>query len=62
VISPARAPFRSLGAILFAALLALSLIATTVDALAASRFADRSGHHTETGEPREFPARGITWE
>jgi hypothetical protein len=64
VITAARAPFRSLGAILFAALLALSLIATTVDALAASRFADldRSGRHTGTGEPREFPSRGITWE
>ena len=64
MITAARVPFRSLGAILFAALLALSLIATTVDALAASRFADldRSGRHTETGEPREFPGRGITWE
>ena len=64
MITAARSPLRSLSAILFAALLALSLIATTVDALAASRLVDvdRSGHHTETGEPREFPLRGITWE
>jgi hypothetical protein len=32
----ARAPIRSLSAILFAALLALSLVVTTVDALAAT--------------------------
>jgi hypothetical protein len=63
VISQARTPVRSLATILFAALLALSLIASTIDALAAVRSTgmDR-GRHTETGEPRELPGRGITWE
>jgi len=64
VTSAVRAPVRSLATILFAALLALSLIASTVDALAAVRSSDpyRGGNHTETGEPRDFPGRGITWE
>ena len=36
MITAVRSPLRSLGAILFAALLALSLIASTVDVLAAA--------------------------
>ena len=67
MITAARAPLRSLGAILFAALLALSLIATTVDALAATPLGiERVGSDTPTGELREFfhgrGLLGITWE
>jgi hypothetical protein len=64
VITAARAPLRSLSAILFAALLALSLIASTVDALAASPLGtDRSGRDSQTENLREFfHGRGITWE
>jgi hypothetical protein len=63
VISLARTPLRSLSAILFAALLALSLIATTVDALAASPLGDRGGRVQQTENMREFfHGRGITWE
>lgn len=66
MISATRAPLRSLSAILFAALLALSLIATTVDALAATPLGvDRVGSDTP-GELREFfhgrGLLGITWE
>jgi hypothetical protein len=62
-----RAPLRSLNAILFAALLALSLIVTTVDALAATPIGvDRVGKDLPPGELREFfHGRGllsITWE
>jgi hypothetical protein len=58
-----RAPIRSLGAILFAALLALSLIASTVDALAASPRGDGRGGKGQQTELREFfHGRGITWE
>ena len=62
-----RAPLRSLSAIVFAALLALSLIATTVDALAASPVGiDRVRGDDPPGELREFfHGRGllsITWE
>ncbi len=62
-----RAPLRSLGAILFAALLALSLVATTVDALAATPIGvDRVGSDAPPGERREFfhgrGLLGITWE
>jgi hypothetical protein len=63
VIALARSPLRSLGAILFAALLALSLIATTVDALAATPL---GGDHRTRGAQTEghdfFHGRGITWE
>lgn len=64
MIPAVRAPFRSLGAILFAALLALSLIATTVDALAASPLGvDRGSAGAQTENLREFfHGRGITWE
>jgi len=62
VISQTRAPLRSLSAILFAALLALSLIATTVDALAATPGADRGGRDAQTEMREFFHGRGITWE
>jgi hypothetical protein len=64
MITQTRAPLRSLSAILFAALLALSLIATTVDALAATPIgSDRSGRDAQTENLREFfHGRGITWE
>jgi len=63
MISQTRAPLRSLGAILFAAVLALSLIATTVDALAATPIADRGGRDAQTENLRDFfHGRGITWE
>lgn len=64
MIAAARAPIRSLGAILFAALLALSLIATTVDALAATPLGiDRVRSDSPSDDLREFfHGRGITWE
>ncbi len=67
MISSTRAPLRSLSAILVVALLALSLVATTVDALAATPLGiDRVGSDTPAGEPREFfhgrGLIGITWE
>lgn len=63
MITAARAPLRSLSAILFAALLALSLIATTVDALAASPIGgDRGGRDSQTELREFFHGRGITWE
>jgi len=63
VITAARSPLRSLGAILFAALLALSLIASTVDALAATPLGDRGGSDSQAENIREFfHGRGITWE
>jgi hypothetical protein len=63
VITAARAPLRSLSAILFAALLALSLIASTVDALAASPRGEGRGGGDQQTELREFfHGRGITWE
>jgi hypothetical protein len=63
VISAARSPLRSLGAILFAALLALSLIATTVDALGANPLGGDRGTRGAQTEGREFfHGRGITWE
>jgi hypothetical protein len=63
VTTTARFPLRSLGAILFAALLALSLVASTVDALAATPLGiDRIGS-SQTQDLREFfHGRGITWE
>jgi hypothetical protein len=62
VIAAARAPIRSLGAILFAALLALSLIATAVDALAATPMGDRGMRGAQTEGREFFHGRGITWE
>ena len=63
MITAARAPLRSLSAILFAALLALSLIASTVDALAASPLGEGRGGRDQQTELREFfHGRGITWE
>jgi hypothetical protein len=63
VITAVGSPLRSLGAILFAALLALSLVATTVDALAATPLGDRGGNNARTENVREFfHGRGITWE
>ena len=67
MIAQARSPLRSLSAILFAALLALSLVATTVDALAATPFGvDRYGSDSPGQELREFfhgrGLLGITWE
>jgi hypothetical protein len=62
VITAARAPLRSLGAILFAALLALSLVATAVDALAATPMGDRGTRGAQTEGHEFFHGRGITWE
>jgi len=67
VTTAARAPLRSLSAILFAALLALSLIATTVDALAATPVGiERVRRDRPPGELGEFfhgrGLLGITWE
>ena len=62
MITAVRAPLRSLGTILFAALLALSLIATTVDALAASPLGDRGTHGSQTEGREFFHGRGISWE
>ncbi len=59
-----RAPLRSLSAILFAALLALSLVASTVDALAATPVGiERVRRETPPGEFFHGRGRlGITWE
>jgi hypothetical protein len=62
VITAARAPLRSLGAVLFAALLALSLIVSTVDALAASPLGDRHTRGAQTEGREFFHGRGISWE
>jgi hypothetical protein len=67
MITAARAPIRSLAPILFAALLALSLVATTVNALAATPLGiDRVGSDSPGEELREFfhgrGLLGITWE
>lgn len=65
--STTRTPLRSLNAILFAALLALSLVATTVDALAASpiRIERRSDDRPVRELGEFFHGRGllgVTWE
>ena len=62
-----RTPFRSLSAILFAALLAISLIATTVDAIAASPIGIERATRDRPGRDFDefFHGRGllgITWE
>jgi hypothetical protein len=67
VTSAARAPLRSLSAILFAALLALSLVSTTIDALAASPVGvERVGRDRPGRDLDEFfhgrGLLGITWE
>ena len=59
----ARSPLRSLGAILFAALLALSLVASTVDALAASSLGIDGLGESKNEQLRDFfHGRGISWE
>lgn len=65
--SAVRSPLRSASAILFAALLALSLVATTVDALAATPLGiERARSDSPSDELREFlhgrGLLGITWE
>jgi hypothetical protein len=63
VTTAARSSLRSLGAILFAALLALSLIASTVDALAASPLGIDGVGESKAAHLRDFfHGRGITWE
>ncbi|MEP6694823.1 MAG: hypothetical protein ABJB39_09275 [Chloroflexota bacterium] len=63
MIAAARSPIRSLGAILFAALLALSLVASTIDALAATPLGTDRGRDQQVENMREFfHGRGITWE
>ena len=62
-----RAPLRSLSAILFAALLALSLVVTTVDALAASPIGIERAGKDRPGRDFDgfFHGRGllgISWE
>lgn len=62
-----RGPLRSLSAILFAALLALSLIVTTVDAIAASPIGIERVNRDRPGRDLDefFHGRGllgITWE
>lgn len=65
--SAARGPLRSLSTVLFAALLALSLIATTVDAIAASPIGIERVNRDRPGRDLDefFHGRGllgITWE
>ena len=62
MITAVRAPLRSFSAILFAALLALSLIASTVDALAASPLGDHHMRGAQTEGREFFHGRGISWE
>jgi hypothetical protein len=67
VTSAARIPLRSLSAVLFAALLAMSLIATTVDAIAASPIGVERVNRDGPGRDLDefFHGRGllgITWE
>ena len=63
MITAIRSPLRSVGAILFAALLALSLVASTVDALAATPVGDGGWREEQTENLRDFfHGRGITWE
>jgi hypothetical protein len=66
-VTSAARPLRSLSAVLFAALLALSLVASTVDVLAATPLGiDRVGSDSPGEELREFfhgrGLLGITWE
>ena len=63
--SAARFPLRSLSAVLFAALLAVSLIATTVDAIAASPIGIERVNRPGPDLDGFFHGRGllgITWE
>ena len=63
MVTAVRTPLRSLGATLFAALLALSLVASTIDALAATPLSDSGWRDSQTENLREFfHGRGITWE
>ena len=66
-MTSAARPLRSLSAILFAALLAMSLIATTVDAIAASPIGIERVNGDRPGRDLDefFHGRGllgITWE
>jgi hypothetical protein len=66
-MSAARSPLRSLSALLLAAFIAVSLIATAADALAATpRGAGRGWNEPPAGELHDFlrggPFRGVTWE
>ena len=63
----ARATLRSLSAVLFAALLALSLVTTTIDAIAASPIGIERVNRDRPGRDMDefFHGRGllgITWE
>lgn len=65
--SAGRAPLRSLSAILFAALLALSLVASTIDAIAASPIGIERVNRDKPGRDvgEFFHGRGllgVTWE
>jgi hypothetical protein len=63
VVTAVRSPLRSLSAILFAALLALSLVASTADALAATPRGDGGWRDSQIENLHEFfHGRGITWE
>ena len=62
-----RAPLRSLSAILFAALLAMSLVATTIDAIAASPIGIERASRDRPGRDLDefFQGRrhlGVSWE
>ena len=64
-VTTARAPMRSLSAILFAALLALSLVVTTVDALAATPVGSERVRIATPWGGEFFNGRGFigaTWE
>lgn len=65
--SAGRAPLRSLSAVLFAALLAISLVASTIDAIAASPIGIERVNRERPGRDMDefFHGRGllgITWE
>ena len=65
--SAGRAPLRSLSAVLFAALLAISLVASTIDAIAASPIGIERVTRDRPGRDMDefFHGRGllgITWE
>jgi hypothetical protein len=66
-VTTAARPLRSLSAVLSAALLAMSLIATTVDAIAASPIGIERVNRDRPGQDLDefFHGRGllgITWE
>ena len=66
-MTSAARPLRSLSAVLFAALLAMSLIATTVDAIAASPIGIERASRDRPGRDLDefFQGRrhlGVSWE